>query len=172
MEIKIEDHTKLAHLVAHKFKYTADRLHVEYDDLYQLALIGIWKAIQINDPSKGFTFATFASRVAINEIKMHFRKITTGKYQIGNPIGDTDFMDHIPNRKSDDVFREIELRETIQQIAHKHSFKGVKKQIIDCLLNEDCQNREELSRTAGCTSSYAYTVMQELGVKLNRECRE
>lgn len=169
MEIKVEDHTKLAHKLAHKYKYAADRLNIDYDDLHQVALIRIWKAAQKFDNSKGFTFSTFASRVAINDMKALLRSATTGKYMISNPIGEQEgFMDHIPNRKSNDDFNEVELRLTIQQLAANRNFKGLKKRIIDCLLNDNCLNRDELSRVAGCTSSYVYVVMQDFGNRLMR----
>lgn len=166
MEINVEDHVKLAHLLAHKYKLVADKLNVDYDDLHQVALIGIWKATRKFDPNKGFTFCTFASSIAINDIKMHFRKVTTGKYQVGNPIGEKDgFMDHLSSRVADDDFKEVEIRLAIQQVTAKD--KGVKKRIIDCLLNSDSSNGEQLSKTIGCTSSYAYDVLKTLGTRLN-----
>lgn len=169
MEINVADHTKLAHMLAHKYEYVANKLNVDYDDLYQVALIGIWKATQKFDANKGFTFSTFASSIAINEIKMHIRKATTGKYQIGNPIGEKEgFMDHLPSRLADADFKEVELRLTIQQIADMTYFKGVKKKrIVEGLLNSDALNGEQLSKAIGCTSSYAYDVLKKLGARLN-----
>jgi len=164
MEINVADHTRLAHMVAWRYKRVADKLNVDYDDLQQIALIGIWQATQKFDPDKGFTFSTFASRVAINHIKMYFRRVTTGKYMLGNPIGEQDFMDHLSSSKSDNDFRAIELRLTIQQIAS--NFKGVKKRIIDSLLSGTSVNREQLAREVGCTSSYTYLVMQDLKERL------
>lgn len=167
--INVADHTKLAHLIAHKYKHVAEKLNVDYDDLYQVALIGVWKATQKFDPDKGFTFSTFASSIAINQIKMHLRSQMTGKYQIGNPISEQEgFMDHLSSTKADADFKEVELRLAIQQIAGSKKFKGaVKKRIVDYLLNGDSLNGEALSRAVGCTSSYAYDVLKSLGVRLN-----
>ena len=166
MQINVEDHTKLAHLLAHKYSNSAYKLGIDYDDLYQVALIGIWTATKKFDTDKGFTFCTFASAVATNKIKMHLRSHVTGKYQIGNPIGGNEgFMDHLSSIKADNDFKEVDLRLTIQQIAAKD--KGVKKRIIDCLLSGDSLNGEALSKVVGCTSSYAYDVLKTLGTRLN-----
>lgn len=165
MEIDVADYVKLAHLLAHKYKVVADKLNVDYDDLHQVALIGIWKATKKFDPDKGFTFCTFASSVAINEIKMHLRKMTRGKVQIGNPIGEKEnFMDHLSSNFTDADFKEVEIRLAIQQVTAKD--KGVRKRIIDCLLNGDSLNGQALSKVAGCTSSYAYDVLKTLGARL------
>ena len=168
MEIDVADHTKLAHLLAHKFKIAANNLHIDYDDLYQVALIGIWKATKKFDPAKGFTFATFASSVAINEIKMHLRRATAGKYQIGNPIGKEDgFMDNLSSRKADDDFRTVDLKLTIRQIASMTYFKSdVKQRIIDCLLDSDILNAEQLANLIGTTTSHTYVVIKALGAQL------
>lgn len=169
MEIDVVDHIGLAHFIAHKYKYVAEKLNIEYAELYQVALIGIWKATQKNDPSKGFTFATFASSCATNAIKMHLRSHTVGKYQVGNPIGEKEgYLDRLPSRLADADFKEVDLRLSIKQIAEGRKFKSaVKQRIINCLLNGDSANAKQLSKTAGCTASYAYAVLQDLGVQLN-----
>lgn len=47
---------------------------IEYDDLTQLAQLGLWKAVQTFKPEKGYQFATYAIRVMDNEILMQLRK--------------------------------------------------------------------------------------------------
>lgn len=169
MEINIEDHIKLSHMLANRYKNSAERLNVDYDDLQQTALIGIWKAAEKFNPSKGAKFSTFASSVAINDMKMLMRSATAGKYSICNPVGDTDFIDLIPNKKYDEDFNEIELKETIQQIIIKRKFKGLKKRIVDCLLNNNMLNRHELAIEIGCSTSFLRVTLKELGVRLRRE---
>ena len=56
-----------------------DGAAAEYDDLVQCASIGLWKAIKTFDPTKGFQFATYASRVMHNEILMLLRANKKGR---------------------------------------------------------------------------------------------
>lgn len=66
-------------LVAH-FKYIPELLSrryshrgAEYDDIYQIACIGLLNAIERFDESKGIKFVTFATPTIIGEIKRFFR---------------------------------------------------------------------------------------------------
>lgn len=47
---------------------------IEYDDLSQMAALGLWKAVETFKPEKGFHFATYAIKVMNNEILMQLRK--------------------------------------------------------------------------------------------------
>lgn len=46
---------------------------IEYEDIYQVASLGLIYAIERFDPSKGFEFSSFATPTIIGEIKKHFR---------------------------------------------------------------------------------------------------
>ncbi len=46
---------------------------IEYDDLYQVGAMALIKAVDRFDPSKGFTFTSFATPTILGEIKKHFR---------------------------------------------------------------------------------------------------
>ena len=61
------------------------------DDLFQVGVIGLIKAISSFDPAKGARLATYSARCIENEILMHFRsqKKTLGDIYIDDPI-DTD----------------------------------------------------------------------------------
>lgn len=56
--------------LAHRYKNVG-----EFDDLVSLGNIGLIKAIDSFDESKGLKFITYFSRFSINEILMYFRKI-------------------------------------------------------------------------------------------------
>lgn len=62
-------HRRLAEIVAEDYV----RRGVERDDLRQIALVGLVKAIDRFDPSVGTPFATFASITMNGEIKRYFR---------------------------------------------------------------------------------------------------
>lgn len=46
---------------------------VEYDDIYQVACMGILYAIERFDPDKGVKFATYATPTVLGEIRKYFR---------------------------------------------------------------------------------------------------
>lgn len=87
----IEKNKNLAHSVARKFKNT----HLEYDEIYNIALIGMFNAYENFDPSLGFKFSSYAIPVMKGSIQrairdsggngVHFsREIREIYYQICN----------------------------------------------------------------------------------------
>ena len=59
----------LVHCVANRFKGRG----AEYDDLYQAGCVGLIKAVDNFDESRGFLFSTYAVPVIMGEIKRLFR---------------------------------------------------------------------------------------------------
>lgn len=63
-----------------KYKYMAEIISrkymnkgIEYDDVYQVACMGLIYAIERFDLEKGFEFTSFATPTILGEIKKHFR---------------------------------------------------------------------------------------------------
>lgn len=65
----IEEHLYIAEILSKKY---ANR-GIEYDDIYQVASIGLIYAVDRFDIDKGFEFSSFATPTIIGEIKKHFR---------------------------------------------------------------------------------------------------
>ena len=59
----------LVHSIANRFRGRG----VEYDDLYQSGCVGLIKAVDKFDASRGFSFSTYAVPVIMGEIKRLFR---------------------------------------------------------------------------------------------------
>lgn len=68
-EFIIKVHIRLARSLAHKFA----RKYDNYDDLEQVALIAMWKAIDLFDVGKNVTFATFATSKMTGALLHHVR---------------------------------------------------------------------------------------------------
>ncbi|HCO19297.1 SigB/SigF/SigG family RNA polymerase sigma factor [Gudongella oleilytica] len=68
-DILIENHLYIAEILAKKY---ANR-GIDYDDIYQVASIGLIYAIDRYDIDKGFEFSSFATPTIIGEIKKYFR---------------------------------------------------------------------------------------------------
>ncbi len=65
----IEENIGLVHSIAQRFKGRGE----EYDDLYQAGCVGLIKAVDNFDESKGFLFSTYAVPVIMGEIRRLFR---------------------------------------------------------------------------------------------------
>ena len=68
-EILIQEHLYIAEILSKKY---ANR-GIEYDDIFQVASIGLIYAVDRYDVNKGFEFSSFATPTIIGEIKKYFR---------------------------------------------------------------------------------------------------
>lgn len=68
-EEKIEGNLGLVHACAHRFKGRG----IEYDDLYQAGCIGLCKAVDAFDDTRGVRFSTYAVPVILGEMRRLFR---------------------------------------------------------------------------------------------------
>lgn len=65
----IEEHIRLAEFLARRFAHRGEPV----DDLRQVALVGLLKAVERFDPERGLKFSSFATPTIVGEIKRHFR---------------------------------------------------------------------------------------------------
>lgn len=68
----VESHAPFADYLARRFTHRGE----PFDDLRQVALIGLLKAVERFDPEMGNAFTTFAAPTIVGEIKRHFRDRT------------------------------------------------------------------------------------------------
>ncbi|MBQ8824221.1 MAG: sigma-70 family RNA polymerase sigma factor [Ruminococcus sp.] len=70
-----EENLGLVHLCANRFRNRG----IEYEELYSVGCIGLLKAVQAFDCSRGVKFSTYAVPVILGEIKHLFRSSSTIK---------------------------------------------------------------------------------------------
>lgn len=95
----IEEHRWLALHCAKRFANKGEPL----DDLVQVAMLGILKAVERYDPDYGATFATFAVPTVTGELRRHFR--------------DTTWAVHVPRRAKD---LQHTVKVAVEDLAQAH----------------------------------------------------
>jgi len=65
----VEEHVRLAEYLARRYANRGEPL----DDLRQVALVGLFKAVERFQPDRGLRFSSFAMPTIVGEIKRHFR---------------------------------------------------------------------------------------------------
>jgi RNA polymerase sigma-B factor len=65
----VQQHMRLAEALAARFSDRGEPL----DDLRQVALVGLLKAVERFDPARGVQFTSFATPTVLGELKRHFR---------------------------------------------------------------------------------------------------
>ena len=71
----IEKYVYIAEIISKKFTKN-NRLYnngMEYEDIYQVACLGLLYAVERFDPDKGVKFASFATPTIIGEVRRYFR---------------------------------------------------------------------------------------------------
>lgn len=142
----------LIHMVVNRFmkKCPFDR-----EELFQIGAMGLWKAIQNFDETKGFSFSTYAVPLIVGEIKVAIRA--------DNPV-------HVSRRMKENAYVIARAREKFQQnreeeptIADLEEATGLsKEQIVEALeasrgvasLEEPYRGKEE--------TEHACTLMETI----------
>lgn len=65
----VENNLYIAEILAHRFVNRG----IDYDDIYQVACMGILYAVERFDPDRGVKFATYATPTVMGEIRHYFR---------------------------------------------------------------------------------------------------
>ena len=69
----VMDHTYMARILAHRFRGYG----IDFDDIYQVACVGLVIAVERFDPDRGVQFATFATPTIMGELRRFMRDKST-----------------------------------------------------------------------------------------------
>lgn len=106
----IDGNYGLVHSCANKFRGRG----VEYDDLFQAGCVGLIKAADHFDESRGFAFSTYAVSVILGEIKRIFRD--GGTLKIGRSLKE---KSRHAMKVKDELAMELGREPTISELAEK-----------------------------------------------------
>ena len=112
----VEGNMRIALYVARKYEGA-----LESDDLVALAMLGLVKAGNSFDPSKGVLFSTYSARVVENEILMAIRKTkkTSKDISIFTQVGIDrngnmlELSETLEDTRAQEFFQQIEDRDTV-----------------------------------------------------------
>ncbi|MDR0885804.1 MAG: SigB/SigF/SigG family RNA polymerase sigma factor [Clostridiales Family XIII bacterium] len=107
----VEDFIYLAEILAKKYVGKG----VDYDDLFQVASLGLVHAVERFDASKGFEFASFATPTIIGDIKRYFRDKT---WAVKVPRRVKEISAQVYNMK-ETLTNELHRPPTVQEIANR-----------------------------------------------------
>ena len=142
--------------------------HMEYEDLYQVACIGLLKAIKSYDTSKNIKFNSYMYNVVINEILMTLRNNNTMKNsnmeEVSTEAQTTDDLTVMDTLKSDvniedEYLVKEEYRELYKLIDKYYSKNEMKKNVMYALLREEKQI--DVAEKYGISRAYVNKIYQE-----------
>jgi RNA polymerase sporulation-specific sigma factor len=152
-------------LVAHIVKKYSNSL--EADDLISVGTIGLIKAVDSFDGSKGFLLSTYASRCIENEILMLIRankkhKDVVSLNTVLAPKVDSDEMELaslIPSEDEDDVFHQVETGYLMQEVLKEmdKSLSPMEQEIIKYrygICGYDLKTQKEVADIFNISRSY------------------
>lgn len=106
----INENYGLVHACANKFRGRG----AEYDDLFQAGCIGLIKAAENFDESRGFAFSTYAVPVILGEIRRIFRD--GGPVKIGRTLKE---KARNAMKTKEDLANELDREPTISELAER-----------------------------------------------------
>ena len=175
--ILVERNLRLVAHIVKKYSYPGK----DVEELISIGTVGLIKAIEAFDISKGVRLATYASRCIENEILMLIRnnKKTKGDVYLQDPIGtdkegnEISLMD-VLSGDEDSIFEIVENKIQIQKLYDKINFNLTdrEKTIIQMrygLLDGNPRTQREIALILGISRSYVSRIEKCALKRLNKE---
>lgn len=175
--ILVERNLRLVAHIVKKYSYPGK----EVDDLISIGTVGLIKAIDSFDSSKGTRLATYAARCIENEILMLIRnnKKTKGEVYLQEPIGvdkegnEISLMD-VLSSDDDSIIEVVENKIQVKKLYHKIdiSLAQREKLVIEMrygLLDGKPKTQREIAKLLGISRSYVSRIEKRALKKLFKE---
>lgn len=166
-------------LVAHIVK-KFDNAGEDPDDLISIGSIGLIKAINTFNPSKGTRLATYAARCIENEILMHLRFMKKVRAEVslydpigvdkeGNEITLIDVLGTHAEVVSESVENSFERKRLKEKVLHLSRREKKVLELRFGLEDGDRKTQREIARSLGISRSYVSRIEKRAISKLARE---
>lgn len=174
--VLVERNLRLVAHIVKKYSYPGK----EVDDLISIGTVGLIKAIDSFDCSKGTRLATYAARCIENEILMLIRnnKKTKGEVYLNDPIGidkegnEISLMD-VLSSEDDSIIDIVENRMQIKKLYNQINItlKGREKSIVQMrygLIDGKPKTQREIAKLMGISRSYVSRIEKRALKKLQK----
>lgn len=174
--ILIEHNLRLVAHITKKFEGSGE----DSDDLISIGTIGLIKAINTYDPSKGTRLATYAARCIENEILMHLRATKKQKVEVslydpigvdkeGNEISLIDVLGTEQDVVADSVENTFEQKRVMEKIIVLTSREKKVLELRYGLFNSLRKTQREIAKKLGISRSYVSRIEKKAIEKLMKE---
>jgi len=171
--ILIEHNLRLVVHIGKKF----DSAGAERDDIISIGTIGLIKAINTFDMSKGTKLATYAARCIENEILMHLRATKKNKGEVslydpigmdkeGNEITLIDVLGTDPDIVPEMVQKNVGFEQMLAQIKYLGKRERKVLELRFGLLNGIRKTQREIAKMLGISRSYVSRIEKKALEKL------
>lgn len=168
---KNRDENARTKLIEHNLRLVAHIVRKYYsgqdcaDDLISIGTIGLIKAIDSFDTTKGARFATYSAKCIQNEILMYFRARKKNSYEVsinetidtdrdGNPLTYIDVI-RVEDTIAEDIDRKIKTRRALEYIRDKLDEREKQVMILRYGLGESAPvTQREVAEKLGISRSY------------------
>lgn len=175
--VLVERNLRLVAHIVKKYTYPGK----DIDDLISIGTVGLIKAIDSFDISKGTRLATYAARCIENEILMLIRnnKKAKGEVYLQDPIGidkegnEICLMD-VLSSEEDSIMEIVENKIQIKKLYFKiySSLLDRERSIIEMrygLIDGNCKTQREIAKMLGISRSYVSRIEKKALKKLFKE---
>ena len=174
--ILIEHNLRLVAHITKKFEGTGE----DNDDLISIGTIGLIKAINTYDPSKGTRLATYAARCIDNEILMYLRTTKKIKVEVslydpigvdkeGNEITLIDVLGTEHDIVADLVESIFEQKRVMEKIVILNKRERKVLELRYGLFNKLRKTQREIAKKLGISRSYVSRIEKKAIEKLMKE---
>lgn len=168
---KNRDENARTKLIEHNLRLVAHIVRKYYagqdcaEDLISIGTIGLIKAIDSFDTTKGARFATYSAKCIQNEILMYFRARKKNSYEVsinetidtdrdGNPLTYIDVI-RVEDTIAEDIDRKIKTRRALEYIRDKLDEREKQVMVLRYGLGESAPvTQREVAEKLGISRSY------------------
>lgn len=184
--IKQGDRDARNHLIEHNLRLVAhigkkfDSVSDDKEDIISIGTIGLIKAINTFDSSKGTKLATYAARCIENEILMHLRATKKNKGEVslydpigvdkeGNEITLVDVLGTDPELVPDMVQNNVEFQQMLSRIKYLSKRERNVVEMRFGLTNGIRKTQREIAKVLGISRSYVSRIEKRALEKLIKD---